>query len=174
LLRVLGVGELLITNDPEDTLITFALGSCVALTIYSSSQKVLGMAHIALPDSTIDPLKSLQSPGYFADTAVPGMVEKFLKQYHCHGWELNIRLFGGATAVWNDDSFQIGVRNLEAVTAILQNYRLACETSQTGGRFSRTIAVSVKDGKVKVHQQPLNSAQPIEGSPPGKLAILPN
>ncbi len=174
MLRIVGVGEILIDDDPKDTVMTFALGSCVALTIYAPSRKVLGMAHIALPDSSINPMKSLESPGYFADTAVPVLVEKFLKHYHCRGWELNIRLYGGAATVWGGDAFQIGTRNIETIEAILRGYRLSYDASQIGGRFSRTIAAAINDGKVKVHQQPLYPVQSGSESNPEERTVLPN
>ena len=142
MLRIVGVGEILIDDDPKDTVMTFALGSCVALTIYAPSRKVLGMAHIALPDSSINPMKSLESPGYFADT-------------------------GG-------DAFQIGTRNIETIEAILRGYRLSYDASQIGGRFSRTIAAAINDGKVKVHQQPLYPVQSGSESNPEERTVLPN
>ena len=49
-----GIGEWIVSNDPADTLKTYALGSCVAVLIYDASQMIAGMIHIALPDSKVD------------------------------------------------------------------------------------------------------------------------
>jgi len=66
--HVIGIGEYHITNSLEDTIKTYALGTCVSLTIYCRKKKVLGMVHIALPEATA---RSTGNPaGYYADTVV--------------------------------------------------------------------------------------------------------
>lgn len=151
--KIIGVGEYHLSDRHHEKIKTFALGSCVALVVYVPGRMILGMVHIALPDSSIDPQRGKIEPGYFADIAVPLMVNTFLKKYGVKPGELMIRLFGGARSVWEQDSFNIGARNIEAVTKILdklgfRNY----DCSETGGSFSRTVEADVATGNVRVHR----------------------
>jgi chemotaxis protein CheD len=67
-LIVLGVGDFEASNKPEDTIKTYALGSCVGVVMVDPKARIAGMIHVALPDSNINPAKAKQHPGYFADT----------------------------------------------------------------------------------------------------------
>jgi chemotaxis receptor (MCP) glutamine deamidase CheD len=71
-----GIGEWHVASDPEDIIKTYALGSCVAVIIHDVKIGIVGMIHIALPESSIDPEKAAQRPGYFADTGLPLMIEE--------------------------------------------------------------------------------------------------
>ena len=50
--RIVGIGEYVISNAPEDFIKTFALSSCVAVTFYNPSIHLAAMVHIALPTTT--------------------------------------------------------------------------------------------------------------------------
>jgi len=50
---IIGIGEYVVSNKKEDTIKTYALASCVAVIIYSSSKKVSGMVHISLPEAEL-------------------------------------------------------------------------------------------------------------------------
>ena len=65
---VVGIGEYCVSNDPDDIIKTFALGSCVAVIMYDKIKKIAGLIHIALPYSEISDEKREKLPGYFADS----------------------------------------------------------------------------------------------------------
>ena len=68
---IVGISDLKISGDVEDILITYALGSCIAVAIYDRSVKVGGLLHFMLPDSKLDLKKARTMPGMFADTGIP-------------------------------------------------------------------------------------------------------
>jgi chemotaxis protein CheD len=67
----LGVGDLGVANDPGTVIKTLALGSCVAVLFLNPKTGIVGMAHVALPESKINNSKAQEKPGYFADSSIP-------------------------------------------------------------------------------------------------------
>ncbi|MGZ3387730.1 MAG: chemotaxis protein CheD, partial [Isosphaeraceae bacterium] len=49
---VVGISDLKVSNNPADSMITYALGSCIAVAVYDPVAKVGGLLHFMLPDST--------------------------------------------------------------------------------------------------------------------------
>lgn len=153
--RVIGIGEYTISDNPDDIIKTYALSSCVALTVYSPVKRILGMVHIALPNSETAQNSIVSSPAYYADAAVPLLINKISFGYGCPGNELEIRLFGGAESMRKDDVFNIGKRNLEAIETKLRQLSLRACYRDIGGFVSRSVEADVATGTVKVICQPL-------------------
>ncbi|MCK9216656.1 MAG: chemotaxis protein CheD [Firmicutes bacterium] len=156
---IVGIGEYAISNNKEDILKTFALGSCVALTIYSIRKKVLGLVHIALPCSSINSNNGYQKPGYYVDTAIPCLLNKFINQYNCSKSELIINIFGGAETSWGNDMFEVGKRNVEAVKKILTKNCVTFYSEETGGTYSRNVEADVATGTIKLGKLCLKTLQ---------------
>jgi len=159
MVRIIGIGEYAISDDKNDVLKTYALSSCVALTVYSPIRKVLGMAHIVLPNSLsnseIMENRIISNPAHYADKAVPMLINKICLGYGCMREELELRLFGGAQPIRTNDVFNIGLRNVEMVELILKQMNLKLCCSDTGGNTIRSIMADVATGTVKVVYQPL-------------------
>lgn len=146
--QIVGIGEYAISSNLNDSIKTFALSTCVALTVYSPLRKVLGMVHIALPYSGAD--KTGVPPGYYADTAVPLLIDQICSNYGCCIGELVFHLYGGASSAKNRDIFKIGKRNIFAVKTILASYFVRIDDKETGGVCSRTVETDVATGKVRI------------------------
>ena len=58
---LVGIGEIAVSGDIEEIIKTMALGSCVAVIFYAPGKNIVGMAHIALPDSNIGSDRSWQT-----------------------------------------------------------------------------------------------------------------
>jgi chemotaxis protein CheD len=67
---VVGVGDCLVSKDPQGLLVTYALGSCIAILIHDPVAGVGGLLHYMLPESSIDSLKAQQRPFMYADTGL--------------------------------------------------------------------------------------------------------
>ncbi len=68
---VIGVADCLVSDDPEAVLVTYALGSCIAVVIHDPVSRVGGLLHYMLPESTLDQAKAQERPYMFADTGIP-------------------------------------------------------------------------------------------------------
>jgi chemotaxis protein CheD len=144
-----GIGGWAVSSDANDTLRTYALGSCVAVLIYDSSLTIAGMIHIALPDSKVDAERARSLPGYFADTGLPVMIEEMKKRgaVRGHVW---VKLAGGASVMDPGGLFDIGKRNILAAKRILWGSSLGPVAEDTGGNASRTVSIAVRDGETIV------------------------
>jgi Chemotaxis protein; stimulates methylation of MCP proteins len=147
--HTIGIGEWVVSDSPEDTLKTYALGSCIAVIIFDVKAKCAGMIHIALPDSSIDPERGRSQPGYFADIGLPLMIEE-LKRKGASRPTVRVKIAGGASVMDDKGIFDIGKRNLLAAKRILWKSSLGAIAEDTGGEISRTVAVRVGDGETTI------------------------
>lgn len=147
---VVGVGDIAVSNKPGDVVKTYALGSCVAIVIVAPKYKTVGMAHVALPDSSLDGNKAKLKPGYFADTAIPHLLNQFKKLNITKNFEIQIKLAGGASIMDPNGKFNIGKRNVLAIKKILWQYRLGALKEDVGKDYSRTVSVSVDTGEILI------------------------
>lgn len=146
---ILGVGDYGASNGLGDEVKTYALGSCVSVILLDPKTRTVGMAHIALPDSSINKVKATEKPGYFADTAIPALLNEMVK-FGCHnkGKGMVVKLCGGANVMDTNDTFQIGKRNALAIKKILWAYGMGAVSEDLGKNFSRTVLISVETGRV--------------------------
>ncbi|TYP00222.1 CheD activator of MCP protein methylation [Geothermobacter ehrlichii] len=148
---VLGIGDFGATRDPASTIKTYALGSCIAVVLLDPASRTVGMLHFALPDSTINPRKAQEKPGYFADTGIPLLFREMTQVSGGHnvkGWVA--KLIGGAAVMQAEDNFNIGKRNILAAKKILWEQGLGPAVEDVGGNYSRTVTVSVMTGEVAI------------------------
>ena len=150
--HIVGMGEYVVSNKKGDVLKTFALASCVAVTVYSPLRKASGMIHVVLPV----PLNSkdiVERPGYFAETGVPLLINNICQRYGCHKEELDIQMFGGADSANNQDIFKVGRKNIDAVRNSLAGMGLNVKRADLHGNESRTLQMDVNTGEVKISRQ---------------------
>lgn len=145
----IGIGEWSVSSHDEDTLKTYALGSCVAVLIYDTKVRVAGLIHVALPESKIDEARSRTQPGYFADSGLPLMIEE-MKALGASRGNVWVKLAGGASVMDPAGFFDIGKRNILAVKRVLWKSSLGPIAEDTGGNISRTVSMAVSDGIVLI------------------------
>src|SRR6266496_2326919 len=68
---VVGVADMVTSNDASAELVTYSLGSCLGVTAYDLERKIGGLLHLMLPDSSIDAVKAATLPLMFVDTGIP-------------------------------------------------------------------------------------------------------
>ena len=148
---VIGIGDVAYSDDQTEQIITHALGSCVAVIIHCVSTKRTAMAHVVLPtiQNTTKPIKE----AYYADSALKDMLTYFLKDNRCRKSYLNIHLIGGAGLLNEHDLFQVGRKNVMVLSDMLRKNYIQFDATDTGGNYSRTVRVAVKNGKIKVDRK---------------------
>ncbi|MGM0444470.1 MAG: chemotaxis protein CheD [Fibrobacterota bacterium] len=146
---ILRVGDLDATKEQGGILKTYALGSCVALMILDPKHRCISMTHVALPDSSISPSKARVLPGYFADTAVPRILERMKQVIGAplsDPRKLIVKMCGGASISDGNNTFNIGKRNALALKKALWKYGLTPKAEDTGQSYSRTVTLYQKNG----------------------------
>ncbi len=144
---VVGVGDCGVSADPDSVLITYALGSCIALMIHDPVAKVGGLLHFMLPESSIDPEKAARNPHMFADTGIPLL---FRRAYELGAVKsrLVVRAAGAAQVLDESGVFNIGKRNHQAMRRILWRAGVMVRGEAIGGAVSRTVRLEVGSGRM--------------------------
>lgn len=144
---VVGVGDMAVANNPQITLSTYALGSCIGVVAYDPIMKVGGLLHLMLPDSTLSPEKAVAQPAMFADTGLPLFFRSLMGMKADRG-RLRLCVAGGACVLSGPDSFKIGDRNVTAVRGFFTRNGFAVRHSATGGTSNRTLHLEINSGTV--------------------------
>ena len=148
---MLGIGDYGSTKTPGELLKTMALGSCVALIIIDPVSRMIGMDHIALPDSKINKEKAEKTPGYFADTGIKNLINEMKRKgMKGAGTKLIVKMVGGAKVMDANNTFNIGKRNIMAIRKILWKYGMGVRSEDVGGSISKTVSVDSDKGKVTI------------------------
>jgi chemotaxis protein CheD len=149
--HIVGVADMKISTSPEDEIITFALGSCLGITIYDPMARIGGMVHVMLPSSSIDPVKAVSNPCMFVDT---GVKKLFLESYKAGAQRnrLVVLAAGGACAngLEQDDYFQIGKRNVTVLRSLLWKNGIILKNCDFGGNLARTMSMDLNTGQVLI------------------------
>jgi chemotaxis protein CheD len=146
-----GISDCKVTRDADSVLVTYALGSCIAVAMHDPVTKVSGLLHYMLPESKIDAKKAEQNPYMFADTGIPSMLDA-LKAAGGDGKRMIVRLAGGAQVLDSEGVFQIGKRNYLAARRILWKAGILIAGEAVGGEVSRTTRLEVESGRVWVRE----------------------
>ncbi len=146
---MLGVGDHGASASKGEVVKTMALGSCVGVITLCPKTRCVGMAHVALPESSISPDRAKDRPAYFVDTGIPALLkamEKAGASGNPRGYI--VKLAGGASIMDSNNTFNIGKRNCLALRKVLWKYGMGAKSEDVGGNISRTVEVHVATGKV--------------------------
>lgn len=149
---VIGVADYAVSKNPDAQLITYALGSCIGVTIYDPETKVGGMLHFMLPDSKTSSEKAKAMPAMFADTGVP-MLFKEAYALGAQKERLIVCAAGGAEVLTDDGHFKVGSRNRTILRKLFWKNNILLAGDETGGTISRTLTLSMTDGRITVRSQ---------------------
>lgn len=145
-----GISDLNVV-DKGDTLVTYALGSCVGICLYDSTVKIAGLSHIMLPTSKGFNVVGKQSQRY-ADLAIPELI-KLMERKGANRARLKAKIAGGARmfqTVNNSSLSNIGDRNVIAVKQVLQFYKIPIIAEDTGKDYGRTQYFDAATGTMKI------------------------
>lgn len=154
--HVIGMADLKVSTDSSDVLVTYALGSCLGVTVHDPVARVGGILHVMLPQSMINEEKARENPAMFVDTGVPKLIQDCIDA-GAHKLRMIIVAVGGASTsrAEGDDHFEIGKRNFIMLRKILWKTGLLLKSHDVGGAYSRTLFMEVGSGDIKVTRTPL-------------------
>ena len=140
------------TSKAPDTLVTYALGSCVGIMLYDAQAQIGGLSHIMLPSSSLKADGIVDDRMKYADTAIPDMIAS-LEKLGANPKALKAKIAGGANMFnTKGTSFvdTIGLRNVEAVHHALAEYGIPLVAEDVGENYGRTVYFLLEDGVVKI------------------------
>ena len=130
-------------------IVTYALGSCIGVTIYDPIAKVGGMLHFMLPESKVNAEKAQSNPAMFADTGVPCLLKKAY-ELGAKKSRLIVCAAGGAEVLADDGHFKVGKRNRTMLRKLFWKNNILLSADDTGGNISRTLMMTLCDGEIVI------------------------
>jgi chemotaxis protein CheD len=148
---VIGIGDCQISKQLDSTLVTYALGSCIAVIIHDPVAGIGGLLHFMLPESSLDPAKAQKNPFIFADTGIP-LLFRNAYQLGADKKRLIVTVAGGAQMMDAQGTFNIGKRNCLAMRKILWKAGVLVHAEHLAGEVSRTVRLEIGSGKVMLRE----------------------
>lgn len=149
---VVDIGDLKVSREPDAMIVTYGLGSCIAVIAYDPIRKIGGMLHYMLPVSTVALDKAKKKPAMFGDTGIPLLFES-LYELGTNKQDLIVRVAGGASL--NDDRgiFNIGPRNYAILQKLFAKNNVHVSAEDVGGKRSRTARLWLNNGRVTIRSE---------------------
>lgn len=142
------IADMQVSNEPDAVLVTYALGSCIAVMVHDPIRHASGMIHYMLPQASTAPEKAKVKPYMFADTGVP---ELFHAMYRLGSQkrDLVVKVTGGS-AMTTGDMFEIGKRNHLILRKLLWKAGVPIAAEDVGGTVFRTAKLFNDTGLVRI------------------------
>jgi chemotaxis protein CheD len=146
---VIGVADMAVSNKAEETLITYSLGSCIAVITYDPAARVGGILHYMLPEASMDMEKAKKKPAMFADSGIP-LLFKMSYQLGATKKGTVVKIAGGSQIMDENGVFNIGKRNYLAMRKIFWRNNVMVAAEEVGGSVNRTVRLEIATGRVIV------------------------
>jgi chemotaxis protein CheD len=148
--RIVGIADMVISADPMDVIVTYALGSCLGVCVFDPVARVGGMLHLMLPQGAMSPEKAAANPLMFADTGIPKL---FLGSYALGAKKerMIVAVAGGASFSVNEDAdLAVGQRNIAMLRKVLWKNSVLLRKQELGGTQPRNMCLDVRTGEVSL------------------------
>ena len=140
-------GQYQIAENPV-ILITFGLGSCVAVPLYDEAKKLGGMLHFLLPEN---PKKERTSK--YADSGIQLLLEKTI-EFGANPSMIKAKIIGGAVMfvdLLKNKENAVGKRNAEKAREILKSLKIPIVGEDIGGDYGRSVEFNLSNGSVRIN-----------------------
>jgi chemotaxis protein CheD len=147
--HVVGISEIKFASKPE-MLVTYGLGSCVAIILHEPASGITAMAHVMLP-MAVRQDRELNAAKY-ADTAVTEMMDEMDKK-GVSASSLVAKMAGGAdmfAGKFTGTGRRIGTRNILAARKALDAVGVRLVSQDVGGVIGRTVEFHTDSGTLVV------------------------
>lgn len=146
----IGISEMEVVKN-NDSIITYALGSCVGVVLYDEARKIAGLAHIMMPSSA-DVKGDITNKGKYVDTAIPELIKK-MERAGSTAYSLVAKLAGGAqmfSIAGASSQFNIGERNINMAREVLRTHRIKLVAQDVGENYGRTVEIFAANGVYRI------------------------
>ncbi len=152
MIKTVDISDMKISDNENDILVTYSLGSCVGVTLYDPKENIGGLIHCMLPLSKVDRDKARKNPFMFVDT---GLMKMLQDMYERGAKKKNLvaKLAGGAKLLDKNNIFNVGERNIVVVRKILWKNDILIKGMDVGGSKSRTVRLYMESGRTTVRNK---------------------
>ena len=148
---VVDIGDLKVSSsDRAATIITYALGSCIAVTLYDPVEQIGGMLHFLLPCRASIRAVGRDNPFKYPDTALAALLAKVVA-LGGRRRRLKVKVIGAASILRRTSNApDIGRQNYIALLGELSGRKLEITSQDVGGTHSRTAMLDLSSGTVTI------------------------
>lgn len=143
---IVDIADCKVSDQPDDILVTYSLGSCVGVAIYDPERRVGGVIHCMLPLSSVSLEKAEANPFMFVDSGVLRMLGMLFDLGLARSRAV-VKVAGCARILDNSNLFRIGERNHTVLRKVLWKNGLMIGNEDVGGAQSRTLRLYLGDGR---------------------------
>jgi chemotaxis protein CheD len=143
------ISDFRVSAAADDTIVTYALGSCIAVMVHDPVRRAAGMIHYMLPLSETSPEKAKSRPAMFADTGIP-LLFHAMYDLGCKKGDLVVKVAGGGALYDDGGLFNIGKRNYTILRKMFWKAGVMIAAEDVGGAKSRTVRLQVATGRCTV------------------------
>jgi len=144
---IVGVSDMKVSSNPEDTIITYSLGSCIGVIVFDPVARAGGILHYMLPESDLDQNKAKNNPYMFADTGIPALF-KTVYQLGAQKQRMKVAVVGGAQVLDQHGFFNIGKRNHTALRKMFFKNNVMIDYEDVSGNVNRTVRLEIGTGDI--------------------------
>ena len=148
-LITVGVGDMKLSDDPQTTLVTYSLGSCLGIAVYDPLVHVGGLLHVMLPHAGDERGRQGFNPYKYVDTGIP-LLFKGAYQLGAEKKRMRVSVAGGSQIMDESGYFNIGKRNLAELRKMFWKNGVMVDKEHVEGSISRTVRLTVADGRISI------------------------
>ncbi len=165
---IVGIADCKVSRDPEATLVTYALGSCIGLVLYDPVAKVGGLLHFMLPTSQNDSKQAGVNPAMYGDSGFPLLFAE-VQKLGANPKRLVAHLAGGGQILESHAALNIGKRNQITAKNLLWKAGILIQSESTGGAVTRSIGLELSTGQIWLKQS--ETSRPVAGLTGGRYGL---
>lgn len=148
MLRRVEIGELIVSSNPEDTLISYALGSCLGVAIHDPVAGIGGLIHSKVPVARMCRPEPDAGPAICADQGTMALLQQMYDAGAQKG-RMVVSIAGCASPV-KAITQDIGKRNHAIARKLLWKNGIFVHAEDIGGDQARTILLNIGNGNVLI------------------------
>lgn len=150
--RVVGIAEYLVSDVPDEVLVTYSLGSCLGLSLHDPVAGIGGLLHAMLPLSSADTRKAALQPAMYTDSGAHALLQALFDAGATRS-NLIAKVIGSASQVDDSQLFRIGERNYAVARKVLWKNGLLIAAEDVGGSVSRTVYLEIGSGRTLIRSE---------------------
>lgn len=143
------VADMKISNNINEMLVTYSLGSCIGLSFFDSVVGFGGLVHCMMPLSRENPEQAKINCSMYTDTGVYGLLEAMFKR-GAKRKNLIAKVAGAGSPLDVGKSFNIGKRNYIVLRKILWKNDILINAEYVGGSDPKSMFLDIATGKTYI------------------------
>lgn len=146
---LVGISEMAISDNPDDLLATYSLGSCVGVSLFDPVNNIGALIHCMLPTAMNEQEKARHSPYMYVDTGMTKMLQQMF-ELGTKKSDIICKVSGAGNPLSDSNMFRIGERNYAILKKILWKNNILIKGELVGDKTAKTMFLHMDTGKTYI------------------------